>query len=411
MMYSIPNNKLEKLEKIITKYQKKGANITFEKRGEVTEKGTLYVMDHIHHCQFDEPIDVKCTQVFVEGSYIINGWQFVGTIEFTELGNIIRLADSSFEGKVPARYLHTPKICEHCGKIRNRKDTYLIYNSETGEFKQVGSSCLLDYTQGLDADKCADIMSCLNKVLELSNKDFSEDDFMGNGYDSTGCGMSRDIVLPIAYAYVKQYGYQRMFEGQGTAHDVLIMLWNGLHDEEMVRRYESLVMPTDEELKAIDAVAKNTIEQTMKEIQNGNYDINEYMYNASLAWLKESLEYRDFGLISSFVNTCLKQFAREAEIKQRNESRTNEWVGNVGDRITIKVASARVLYTKDNSYHSYYAGCSWVMEIIDTEGHTFKWSASTNNIQEGNTIVATVKEHSEYKGVKQTVITRGKVTA
>lgn len=403
MVYSIPNSKLEKLEKIIAKYQKKGANITFEKKGEVTEKGTLYVMDHIHHCQFDEPIDVKCTEVFVEGNYVINGWQFVGTVEFTDLGNIIRLADSSFEGKVPAKYLHTPKICEHCGKIRNRKDTYLIYNAETGEFKQVGSSCLLDYTRGLDADKCADIMSCLNKVIELSNKDFSEADFCGNGYESTGCGMDRKTVLPIAYAYVKQYGYQRMYEGQGTAQDVLMMLWHGLHDEEMVKRYESLVMPTEEELKAIDDIARFNVEHI------SSID-NEYTINASLAWLKESLEYRDFGLISSFVNTCLKQFAREAEIKQRMESRNNEWVGNVGDRISIKVASARVLYTKDNSYYSYYAGCSWVMEIIDEEGHVFKWSASTNNIAPGNTVTATIKEHSEYKGVKQTVLTRGRVT-
>ena len=399
MVYLIPVSKLEKLEKIIRKYQKKGANITFELGNKVTEKGTLYVMDHIHHCQFDEQIDVECTEVFVDGSYIINGWQFVGTIEFTELGNIIRLADSSFEGKVPAKYLHTPKICEHCGKIRNRKDTYLIYNTESGEFKQVGSSCLLDYTQGLDANKCADMMSCLNKVMELSNKDFSEEDFIGNGFDSTGCGMSRKTVLPIAYAYVKQYGYQRMFEGNGTAHDVLIMLWNGLHDEEMVRRYESLVMPTEEELKAIDEVAKANVE----------FLDNDYMRNASIAWLKESLEYRDFGLISSFVNTCLKQFVKDAEIKQRNESRNNEWVGNVGDRLTIKVASARVLYTKDNSWSSYYAGCSWVMEIVDIEGHTYKWSASTNNINEGDTITATVKAHSEYKGLKQTVITRGKV--
>ena len=49
------------------------------------------------------------------------------------------------------------------------------------------------------------------------------------------------------------------------------------------------------------------------------------------------------------------------------------------------------------------------MEIIDTEGHTYKWSASTNIIGEGYTIVATVKSHYDYKGIKQTVITRGKV--
>ena len=399
MKYSIPVNKLEKLEKIIKKYQKKGAFISFQIGDDVVEEGTVTVLDHIHHCQYEEKISVKCKEVFVEGTYIINNWQFVGTIEFTENGNIIRIADSSFSGKVPVKYLHTDKICEHCGKIRNRKDTYLIYNIDSGEFKQVGSSCLLDYTQGLDADKCASIMSCLDKVLEISNKEFTAEEFCGNGYDSTGCGMPREMILPIAYAYVKQYGYQRMENGVGTAQDILMMIWGGMRDEEMVRRYESLVMPTDEELKAIDEVAKDNFDNIE----------NAYMRNASLAWTKKEIEYRDFSLVASFVNACLKKFAKDEQRKQDLESRNNVHVGNIGDRVTINVASARVLYTKDNSYKYYYAGCSYVWEIIDTKGHVFKWSASTSHINAGDVITATIKEHSEYKGVKQTIITHGKV--
>lgn len=409
MLYTIPVNKLEKFEKIIKKYQKKGASIVFQLGDEVTEEGTLFVSDLVHHAMYEEKISVKCREVFVDGTYIINGWQFVGTIEFTENGNIIRLADSSFEGKVPVRYLHTEKICEHCGKIRNRKDTYLIYNTDSGEFKQVGSSCLLEYTQGLDSNKCADIMSCLNQVLTIGNKEFTEEDFCGNGYDSTGYGMSSDLVLPIAYAYVKQYGYERMYQGVGTARDILVMLWRGMGNEEMTKRYDSLVMPTDEELEAITAVAKSTIEKVTNDIQKGIYDINEYMYNASLAWLKKDVEYRDFSLIASFVNTCLKQFARETQRKNTIASRDNTHVGNIGDRITFTVASARVLFTKDNSYKSYYAGCSFVWEIIDTEGHTYKWSASTSKITAGDKITATVKAHSEYKGLNQTVITNGRI--
>ena len=428
MWYSIPVSKLAKLEKIIAKYQKKGANLTFTIGEDVVEDGTLFVTDYVNHYSYNMPIKVACKKVFVDGSYQYNGWSFVGTVEFTDNGNIIRLADSSFEGKVPAKYLHTKKICEHCGTIRNRKDTYLIYNAEQDKFMQVGSSCLLDYTMGMDANMCAEMMACFNRVKEISDRDFSDSDFCGNGYDSTGCGMNRDTILPVAYAYVKQYGYQRMFEGKGTAHDVLIMLWHGMHDEEMIKRYESLKMPSDEELKAIDTVAQNYINQVMANAEKHIYNYNEYMYNASLAWLKSEIEYRDFGLVASFVNSCLKQFAKDSEKKQRN----NEWVGNVGDRITIKVASARVLYTRDNSWKSYYAGCSYVNEIIDKDGHVYIWSSSEvvdmyidDKIHfeddEGKlhsfkdkdgyiTIVATVKSHSEYKGVKQTVITRGKIT-
>ena len=399
MKFSIPVSKISKLEKIIARYQKKGANILFTKGEETVEDGTINYEDPRTHTMTSAPIKVRCITVDVEGHYIINGWRFLVTIEFTENGNIIRLADSSFESKVPAKYLHTPQICEHCGTIRRRKDTYLIYNDETNEFKQVGSTCLLEYTKGLDAEACAEIMSCLDRFVALSNKDCDFDGFTGNGYDSTGYGMSRSTVLPIAYAYVKQYGYERMFQGQGTANDVLMMIWGGLRDEELQRRYESLKTPTDDEMAAIDAYA-----EAIDDSQMG------YMRNAKLAWLNKSLEYRDFGLICSFVNTYLKEQAKIKEQAARVAERNNTYVGNIGDRITLKVKSARVLYTKDNSWSSYYAGCSWVMEIVDTEGHTYKWSASTNNINEGDTITATVKDHSEYKGCLQTVITRGKIT-
>ena len=193
MKYSIPVDKFEKLEKIIHKYQKKGAKITFQIGEKVIEEGTLFIEDKINHVTRNVKISVDCIEVFVEGSYKINDWSFVGTVEFTENGNIIRLADSSFEGKVPVKYLHTEKICEHCGKIRNRKDTYLICSDE-GEWKQVGSSCLLDYTHGLDADECASIMSCLDKIQELSDFDYSFDSFRGNGFSSTGLGVGNTEI-------------------------------------------------------------------------------------------------------------------------------------------------------------------------------------------------------------------------
>jgi len=398
MKYSIPTTKLEKLEKIIKKYQKKGAHITFQIGEKITEKGTLFINDAIHHTSYTEQIDVECYEVFVEGTYAINGWQFVGTVEFTENGNIIRLADSSFEGKVPVKYLHTQKICEHCGTIRNRKDTYLICSTE-GEWKQVGSSCLLDYTKGLDADECASIMSCLDQVMTLTNRDYDFDEFRGNGFSSTGLGLGNtDLVKKTAIGLVKRHGYTRTEGGNGTAVDLTCMLFHNLPDDVYDDLYGDVVLATDEEVKNIDEYAKEYFESD-----------NQYMRNASLAWSRKSIEFRDFGLIASFVNTYLKDMQKKHEM---STTRVNEYVGNIGDRITFKVASARVLYVKDNSYYSYYAESTKVWEIIDTEGHTFKWSASySTEIKSNDTITATIKAHSEYKklNLKQTIITRGKI--
>ena len=412
MKYSIPLNKLEKLEKIIARYNKKGANITFNVGDEVIEDGTLYINDE------SVAIKVTCREVYVDGVYVVNGWEFVGTIEFTEIGNIIRLADSTFEGMIPVKYLHTPKICEHCGKIRNRKDTYLIFNTMTTEFKQVGSTCLLDYTQGLDANECASIMACLDRVSTLSDKDCFADEFFGNGFDSTSYGYDRDFILPLVYAYVSKYGYERMFEGRGTAQDVKICVlrdWNYL-DEEMSKyyedRYNSLVMPSEEEMSAIDNFAQEHLNDSFG-----------YMRNASISWLKRSIEYRDFGLVASFVATYRKEINKTKLQALQQKSKNNAWVGNVGDRITIKVASFRCLWSNsiEVAWHTYAQ--TFFYEIKDEEGHTFTWKSSTcldRYFDEDNCkwieqtqpkeIIATVKEHSEYRGIKQTVLTRGKVT-
>ena len=407
MLYSIPVSKIDKLQNIFARYQNKGANHVLNIGDEVIEDGTLWVEDPINHTETRVPIKVTCKEVFVDGSYIINGWAFVGTIEFTDNGNIIRLADSSFEGLVPERYLHTPKICEHCGKIRNRKDTYLIYNQETNEFKQVGSTCLLEYTKGLDADKCADLMSYFDKVVNLARLEFGEDEFLGNGYDSTWCGLDRGYVLPFVIAYVRKYGYTRMFEGHGTAHDVWVCFNGGMRDEEMTRRYQELKVASDEELNAIDEYAR----------EHMNDDFG-YMRNASLSWLKSGIEYRDFGLVSSFVVSYDKAMQKEELKKTKLSDKNNEWVGNVGDRITVEVASIRLLYSSsyEVAWHTY--ANSYTYEIIDNEGHTFILKSSKNLLWDElfeeevivKELVATIKEHSMYNYVKQTVLTRAKVT-
>ena len=203
-------------------------------------------------------------------------------------------------------------------------------------------------------------MSCLTKVDSLLDRDVFEDEFLGNGYDSTWCGMDRTYALSFIISYVRKYGYTRMFNGQGTAHDVWVCINGGLHDEEMTARYNSIKLASNEELKAIDDYAR----------EHMNDDFG-YMRNASLSWLKSGVEYRDFGLVSSFVVSYDKAMQKEELKKSKLSDKNNEWVGNVGDRITIEVASIRLLYSSsyEVAWHTY--ANSYTYEIIDNEGHTF----------------------------------------
>ena len=378
MVYNIPVSHLDKLQKQIQRIRNKGANITFNVGPEI------YIED-----DKIEGVFHKCNQVEVEGSYIINGWQFVATIEHGNGANIIRAVDDELAERIPDKYRTCDKECEHCHKIRDRKDTYLIYNQEGNYFKQVGKTCLKDYTKGLDAETCAQLAEVIHSCSYLRD-DPDEDAFLGGGFRGPTYDYIRgDLARRLAYNYVKENGY---IKNGGTASALADLIYK--HSDEARPA-------TDEEMAEINAWV-DTLPLT-----------NNYYWNAVTAWRKPYLEARDLGLVGSLIFTFFKEqneiAKKKAEADRLAADTANVYVGQEGDRITFEVAKARLLYVKSNGHKSYYAPDSYVMEIIDTDGHIYIWSASINNINPGDKITATIKGYKEFRGKHQTVITRGKV--
>lgn len=374
MKYQIPLQNLEKLQKRINRIINKGAPIKFE-IGE-----DCYIEYHINGI-----VDVngnlatfylKAKEVFVEGEYVINGWRFVATIEHKENGNIIRSIDSSLEGKIPEVYRTCAPYCDHCRQARHRKDTYLIFNESTKEFKQVGKSCLMEYTCGLDSEVCAEICSCIPMCEQAS--DYLNDEFMRSIKASmkTSSCVSSKIVKEVSYAYVKQNGYK---SGETTREISDLVFERGTN-----------ARANEEQLSKVDA--------WVKELDANN----DYLKNAKVAWESKYSEYRDIALIASLINTYFKEMARLDAISQSN----NTYVGEVGTKIVFKVASKRVLYCKGK--YAYYGDEVYMYELHDEQGHTILWSTSSM-VGVGDIIQAKIKELGEYKGVKQTIITRGTI--
>lgn len=377
-IYHIPVDNIKELTKRIKHIQNKGADITFNIGKEVVEE---------HELNSGAKIAVKCYEVEVEGQYKINDWSFVATIEHSDAGNIIRSINSSLEGKIPAKYRTVGQECEHCHQIRNRKDTFLIHNDKTDEFKQVGRTCLRGYTGGLDAERCAQFVDVFNYLFELEHpKEFG--DF--NGFLGGSVSLSTESIKKTVFGYVKSYGYV----SKESAQELSQILFGVGGNEKSVKD------ATDEEVAEMNAWVETV---------NTNSD---YMWNAKTAWTKSSTDYRDVALLASFVKVFLKA---KSDIAKRMQDKNNEYVGNVGDRITIKdIKSVRILYTKEGSRYAYNAPSAYVHEIVDGQGHVYVWSSTTFFIDDFNDgklkeIVATVKTHQEYKGLKQTVITRGKI--
>ena len=107
MRYNIPVENIEELRKAATRIQKKAI-----KHG---CKVVLEEVDEFFKTETDEDgneITRKYIVVEAEGEAKAEGWVFAGTIEHTEVGNILRSV--SDEHKIPERYRDAEPYCEHC---------------------------------------------------------------------------------------------------------------------------------------------------------------------------------------------------------------------------------------------------------------------------------------------------------
>lgn len=101
----------------------------------------------------------------------------------------------------------------------------------------------------------------------------------------------------------------------------------------------------------------------------------------------------------------MKKFKKAKEKKKQREK--SEHIGEVGERIEVDVVVEKV-HVFENNW-----GNTKLHRFKDDKGNVIVWFASNAFLEEGKNykIRGTVREHSEYRGVKQTVLTRCKVIA
>jgi len=384
---------IEKLKKIESKCIKYGCSFSFAEVGEEYKNVNHDVADS------HEKVTVKTTLerfviVEVEGKAIINDWQFVATLEHTENGNIIRNATSI---ELPVKYLTVKPICEHCNSNRQRKDTYIIRNIITNELKQVGKSCLRDYTNGMNAEMVASYLSYFEYLTELNN------------HESLG-GFTRHYIdinnylLNVAEA-IRNYGFiskQKAYEQnkEPTTSKVNMLMYDTSKYAKEERKKINY-NPEREENKKLVTDALNWIKT--QETNGG------YLHNLKMVCLKDYAEFRDCGLLASLLPAYYKALETEKQRLEREAKQANkkesQYIGNIGEKITIQ---ATIKYI--TSYETQY-GITRIYKLTDNDGNVLVWKTSTT-IEESETlktITATIKAHSEYNGEKQTEILRVKV--
>jgi len=371
----------KRLEKVGKKAAKYGVPFSYEILPDVEKTVGIYkydVANHVHYCDTTYKVIAVPIQISDE-PVCSSGWNAVAQIEHFPEGNIVTMFDR--DAFAPDAWKTCSSYCDHCGTNRKRRVTYMVVH-ESGETKQVGSTCLKEYT-GINPNACA-----LWAEVASYDEPFETESFGSIPADS----LSFNIVEVLAHAVmsIRKDGYRRSDAPGATK-------------EEVKDSMSELRNPDDADWKKAEAISEWLKGLSVTDGTGCEYDV------APIA--KQGFcSFRHFGRIcycpvayDKAMEKAKRDAARAAE--QEAQRASSGFVGTVGQRLSFKVSTA-VLVT---SFPTFY-GTTFLYRLIDETGNVFVWFASgAQEISEGATVKGTVKEHKEYNGVKQTVLTRCKV--
>lgn len=343
---------------------------------------------------------VKMLNVTVTGQApVIAGWKFVATLQHEETGTILRVVRGE---EVPERYREADaSICEHCNTVRRRKDTYIVKNVETGEYKQVGRTCLKDFTGHTNPEAIArwfdDVLDELDKLGEAGPGGFGE----APKYLELRTYLAHTAACIRLNGWLSRSKAREEERGWPTADAAAYYMVGYKHNCRITREELEEVrkhQPTEEDFDMADK-AIEWAKGTFPHKQN----LSDYEHNLNVVIHMDYLGYREQGIAASCVAVYQRELRRNEERQAQERVGTNSsHVGEVGKRMNIKVT------VLDRRICESHFGTTSLHRMIDESGNILKWFASNCELEIGRTyqMKATVKKHDEFRGVKETLVTR-----
>lgn len=316
----------------------------------------------------------------------IKGWEFVAKCEDVGGANLIKvnpLIDTP--PTIPATF-RDRVVCDHCGTKRGRKKTFILKNTESGELKQVGTTCFKDFfaTASREPESCAAILEYL--AFE-DGDDWLED--LGTVWAKGLITFPITDVLATTAAVIESEGWlskSRAALDETPTADIVSTI--------MIKRRKVQINEKHEEIAS--AALAWLSEQESK---------SDYIYNCQVLASVGHVGIKHFGYACSIVASYQRDLEKAAEkAVEKAVEKASEYVGTVKKR---EVFDVRLVFVK---YLSSLYGTTVMHKFITEKGDILVWFGSSElnlEVKGGLAkIKATVKKHEMYNGVRQTIVQR-----
>lgn len=274
--------------------------------------------------------------------------------------------------------------CQHCNTNRKRKMYYIMYNDIDNKFMVLGSNCSKQYF-GLDIEKYLKQYQYTIQFLEAYGENEINKDAVDVLYTVEKI-VANDLFYSLENKNYSTYKYD-LYDN--------VLNFGFSSDTEELRQY----------YKTNTAVINKKAVETIEYILNmDNTENNEYIRN-----LKDILsnELMDKKFIK-YILYCTKLVQIDKSKKKIKPAvKPSGYIGQIKDRLDLTLTVTNII-----ELDNYYSNDTTYMYLFtDKENNVFKWVTSAIKLDKDKTykIKGTVKQHTEYKGIKQTVLTRCKI--
>lgn len=313
------------------------------------------------------------TEVKIENKPIgLAGWRFVAKVDFEGGPNpvVYVLPGESF------RFTRRKDKngCDHCGHIRDRHNCYIVKKGK--KVMQVGSTCLKDFLghNPLKATHQIDILAALSQE--------PGDEYYGERMP--------ELLLPyltMVSLCISRYGWTS--RKAADLHGIMATA-----DQAQFATDEMSPKPKKAEMDKSRELAEKAMRHASR-LPKGE------VFTENLRAIAENGHYThtQIGIAAYIVQHYI--------LHLESKNKVGGYVGEVGKRMTFDLTCQRT-----NTFQGQF-GVTTLYTFQDKDGNTVVWFSTTDARiapQQKVRLIATVKEHSEYRGVKQTVVTRAKVS-
>lgn len=383
MLYTVYLHRLEELQKAYNRLAKKAAAIGIETSmtaGEpYTKEVKYYEFDSVNKCYtwnhktaIIELVDVELNYP----DYKIGEYELIAILDHTISDHENAIYKTNEAAEIPTKYRTARPFCEHCRTNRKRNNTALIQDA-SGDIKQIGIDCLKEYTGITETDVIKNFIALSALFEEVATDHF----YTGGGKEYAD---TAEYIAECIHE-IHKGGYRKSLKNEVF---------------EAARKHEG----------AATAEEKETAQKVLDYFKNGTFD-NDFLHNIHMAAQKGGT--LENGLLAYAYIAYQKEIEKaEKRAAAAAEAAKTAYYGNVGDRIKVDV-TGRVItsYNTQISYYNYVT--TYIYEFKDSENHVFIWKSQKeipldDNGKYNGILTGTIKEHSDYKGTKQTVLTRCK---